>query len=565
MTGRRYLRVPVVAALAITASYAVLGLVVFSPLGIYSSDIGVKFVQARALADARFRSLDLAYPGAFLDPAREFFPIRPPFVIRTGDETQAIFSPASAVLQAAPAAAAGLRGLIIVSLVSAAVTLLASSAMAPPGQKTAVVLAVGVGSPLWLYAVLGWEHAPAVALSTASFAVALRSRKAASAAVAGMLIGAAALLRDEVLLLIPGLLVMTGLRYRSARPVVTTAVIAVAVLLAGLLIDVMWFERPPAAHLRHAVDLVLGTDAVGTAAGDLPVLEQMSFRSRYETVIHYWLLGYGNDFWVLIFSATLLAALLARRFSSSAGSLAILAWVAGVVVLAAMDAWEVATAPKWLAGLHRVAPYLVFALLPPPAKGRDDGWQPYAIVAATALYVVAAMVATNTTGGKSLGPRLLLPLLPLLAVAAMMRIAAYLRASAALERVTGYSGVLLVALAAVIHLAGAIPAYHARNREDAAPLLVAQASSARVIVTDHPHTAQMLLPLYYRKVIFLADSHEARAKLGALLADAKVPEVLLMSERFEPATRLSPLKIRESDKFGRMFIQYWGRVGRDLK
>ncbi len=310
---------------------------------------------------------------------------------------------------------------------------------------------------------------------------------------------------------------------------------------------------------------MLGTDAVGTAAGDLPVLEQMSFRSRYETVIHYWLLGYGNDFWVLIFSATLLAALLARRFSSSAGSLAILLWVAGVVVLAAMDAWEVATAPKWLAGLHRVAPYLVFALLPPPAKARDDGWQPYAIVAATALYVVAAMVATNTTGGKSLGPRLLLPLLPLLAVAAMMRIAAYLRASAALERVTGYSGVLLVALAAVIHLAGAIPAYQARNRDDAAPLLVAQASSARVIVTDHPHTAQMLLPLYYRKVIFLADSHEARAKLGALLADAKVPEVLLMSERFEPATRLSPLKIRESDKFGRMFIQYWGRVGRDLK
>ena len=121
-----------------------------------------------------------------------------------------------------------------------------------------------------------------------------------------------------------------------------------------------------------------------------------------------------------------------------------------------------------------------------------------------------------------------------------------------------------MALAAVIHLAGTIPAYHARNR-GAAPLLVAQASSARVIVTDHPHTAQMLLPLSHRKVIFLADSHEARAKLGALLAEAKVPEVLLMSERFEPATRLSPLKIRESDKIGRMFIQYWGRVGRDLK
>ena len=109
----------------------------------------------------------------------------------------------------------------------------------------------------------------------------------------------------------------------------------------------------------------------------------MSFRSRYETVIHYWLLGYGNDFgsWLqrdVSRCADCSTAVL------SAGAFAVLLWVAGVVVLAAMDAREVATAPKWLAGLHRVAPYLVFALLPAPAKGRTDGWPPYAMVAATA-------------------------------------------------------------------------------------------------------------------------------------------------------------------------------------
>ena len=222
----------------------------------------MKFVQARALADARFQSLDLPYPGAFLDPAREFFPVRPPFVIRTGDETQAIFSPASAVLQAAPAAAAGIRGLIIVSWCpSRHSARLVGDGTA--GQKTAVVLAVGIGSPLWLYAVLGWEHAPAVALSTASFAVALTSRQATGAVVAGTLMGAAALLRDEALLLIPGLLLVTWLmpfsaarghrrRSRGRRPA------------GGSRHDVTWFERPPAAHLP-CCGFARGGDAVGTA------------------------------------------------------------------------------------------------------------------------------------------------------------------------------------------------------------------------------------------------------------------------------------------------------------
>ena len=88
----------VFAALAIF--YLALGLFVLSADAVYSGDIGVKFVQARALAAHGFTSLDLPYPGAFLDPERVFFPMRPPFVITAGGETQAIFPPASAVVQA---------------------------------------------------------------------------------------------------------------------------------------------------------------------------------------------------------------------------------------------------------------------------------------------------------------------------------------------------------------------------------------------------------------------------------------------------------------------------------
>jgi hypothetical protein len=177
----------------------------------------------------------------------------------------------------------------------------------------------------------------------------------------------------------------------------------------------------------------------------------------------------------------------------------------------------------------------------------------------------ASLVPPPTTGGKSLGPRLLLPLLPLLVVAAVAQIAAYLRADGRVERTIGIVGVTLLVGAGVIHVIGTAPAYYSRNQDDALAVKVALHSPARVVVADDVFTAQLLFPLYYRKIILLADTHELRARVGILLMDAKVPEVLLMSRRPEPGMRLSPLKIRQSDHFGRFYVQYWGLVGRDLK
>src|SRR5215213_8977034 len=98
---------------AIVSGYALFGLVVLVPQAVYSGDIGVKFVQARALASSHFRSLDIPYPGEFLDPSREFFPIRAPFVMSVGATTQTIFSPMSALLQAGMTVTGGLRGMVV--------------------------------------------------------------------------------------------------------------------------------------------------------------------------------------------------------------------------------------------------------------------------------------------------------------------------------------------------------------------------------------------------------------------------------------------------------------------
>jgi hypothetical protein len=547
------------ACVAISLAYALLGLVILIPDAVYSGDIGVKFVQARALATNRFSSLGLPYPGGFLDPSFEFFPMRSPFILDVGGTPQAIFSPAAAVMQSGLVALAGIRGLIVGSVLSGLVILLAATRLAVPSQRLAVAIALGIGSPLWFYAVTGWEHAPAVALSTAAFALAFAGPRSVSYMAAGVLAGCGATLRDEAVLLIPGLLILIALKSRSVRHTALAVLGAALPLALSVYVDVAWFGRPAAAHLRHAVHILENAADIPTAApGSLPTLTPFTLAERYQTVIQYWLLGYGADPWIIGFVASLAGALLVRRTRWRWRSIPLLVWLLGIAVLGLADAWEVITAPKWLAGLHRVAPYLVFAVLPAPAP-QGDRLLHRTIVLTTAIYVLAAFAGVDTTGGKSLGPRLLLPLLPLLAVISVARIHAYRAAPDSTDRWIGALGFVLVAIAVLLHAGGTVPAYYGRNRIDASSILAAEQASPRVIVADDPFTAQLLFPMYYRKIIFLADTASGGEKLGARLAEARVTEALIVSRRPQPATELRPLNLLSVSRVGRMVIQHWGR------
>ena len=543
---------------AIVAAYALFGLVILVPQAVYSGDIGVKFVQARALFSNEFRSLDIPYPGAFLDPDEDFFPIRTPFVMNIDGMTQTIFSPMSALLQAAMAGIGGLRGMVLASILAAAVVLMATARMAPADLQLPAVLALGVGSPLWFYAVTGWEHAPAIALSTAGFALAMGSDRRGWPVMAAMLVAAGATLRDEVILLLPGLMFVVWHRTREVRPVLLAVAGATVPLALGAIIEVFWFGRPLAAHLRHAVHLL--QSAAHTTADpnpEVPSLAPLTIRERYETVVWYWLLGYGRDGWILAYLGGLAAAVIARwRLRSS---VPLLLWTVAVVGLAAIDTWEVVTAPRFLAGLHRVSPYLVFAMLPFPLAAPRDHWLNRAVAVTVVAYLVIAFVGVDTTGGKSLGPRLLMPLFPLLTVASVATIAAYLRSGATIDRRIGWAGVTLMMLAMATHLFGTPRAYLERNRIDARPIVAAMQSNIRILVADEEFTAQLLLPLYYRKIVFLADTPEQGSRLAANLINGKIAEVLLISRDLTPATQLRPLRLQRVTRSGRFTIQHWSR------
>lgn len=563
-------RLLVLTTAVIIAGYAVLGLVILAPEALYSGDIGVKYVQARALVKQRFTSLDMPYPGRYLDPNRSFSPLQPPFVMKTRGQTQAIFPPASALLQAVAVSVAGLRGMIALSIVAGAVVLLCTCAIAPPPQRVAVAVAIGVGSPLWFYAISGWEHAPAIAFGIAAFALAMRapleSLSAGTAAVAsGALIGAGAAIRDEVVLLLPGLLLLIWIRARAWRPLRWACAGTLILLLLAAAIEVWWFNRPAAAHLRHAVHMLESALHLTTQPNlDVPVLEQFTMWERYEAVVIYWLLGRGTDRQVAAFTLGLVAALVVRwRWRSSAG---LLVWLLAFAATTAGDVWEVVTAPKWLAGLVRVSPVVVCALFPfapgdprRNAESRITNLFPAVTLAATAAYLAIAFAGVDTSGGKSLGPRLLLPLLPLLSVSALMIVASHLRSTLAIDRLVGYAGAGLVAAAVVIHVWGTIPAYRQRNADDASAVRAVAASRERIVVADDMFTAQLLFPLYDRKIVLLADSVARGAALGETLHEWRITRVLLVTRNPGTPVALPPLKLVRTDLRGRIVIQEWSR------
>jgi hypothetical protein len=559
--------------------YTIFGLWVLAPDAVYSGDIGVKYVQARALAEHRLTSLDIPYPGAFLDPGEEFLPMRPPFIMATAGTTQAIFSPFSAMFQAVAVAVAGMRGLVLLSIAGAVVTLGAAARLAPPDLRVPVLLALGLGSPLWFFAVSGWEHAPAVALGSAAFALAVRAGRAdptvrirslgsdpgrrstysAGTAVAvGILVGTGAVLRDEVILLVPGVLAVLWWRSRSLRTVAAAAGAAMVPLIIAAGVEVAWFHRPAAAHLRHAVHLVQRAAHLTEAPNpDVPVLTPFTLRDRYATIVQYWLLGYGNN-WLIgsLCAALIVAAVLQRTVWSS---IPLLVWLTAIVALAAVDLREVVTAPKWLAGLHRCSPYLVFAVMPLPFGSTGNGWLRPAILLTAAAYLLIAFAGIDTTGGKALGPRLLLPLLPLLAVSAVMGIGAYLHGPAGVDRAIGAIGVGLVSMAVAIHVLGCIPAYYSRNGDDFKGLQSVAGSGERVIVADDEFTAQLLLPLYYRRILLLADTPEASRRLGAALASQRLGSLLVVTRWSDTPIDLAPFRKRRTERRGRMTLQFWER------
>jgi hypothetical protein len=487
------------------------------PATLGSIDNAVKLIQAEELRRSGFRSMAISYPARSIDPDEQFFPLAEPFVFLSAGKWQSVFSSFHALL-IAPILPHGLEWLTWMSLVSVAVATALLQLL--PGVRWPVAWLALLGTPLWLYATYASEVPLALAFALAALAAGTRITGNRGDWAAGLLLGVATLLRDEMLLLGPGLLYARHLAgARGAQFVHTVAAIGLP-LLAMAAVDQWWFERPMLAHLRHAVpglDLVLPR-----ARARLPHMEVMTWARRFETIGVFWLFGY-NALVALAGTGLVALAILGRRHR----------WlVAGVTAtFAAAHWWDVATLlaePRVHAGLFRLSPFLLFGLLP-----RADGDPPTPIVrlarvvTVTVLGVVLATI--NTEGGKAIGPRLIMILWPLLAAAGVDTLAGYLRVwrTGPAARVIAVSGCALIAGSLIMQLAIVLPLRADRSDDDAQALRLVRAVGDRVIVNETLFDMQLTAPLYFERMIMHANPRQ-RTALSRALAAAGVEHFTLV-------------------------------------
>ncbi|HUB61017.1 MAG TPA: hypothetical protein VL978_09960, partial [Puia sp.] len=211
----------------------------------YSADGGVKYMTVKQLAEGHgFKYVYLPQP-TWVRSIWEagYFPLRAPFVYPSSGGYVYVFPPAFQIVSAFLFSRLGYAGLYILPILSIVllwifmILLLRRLGITPPRIGLALFI-LAFCSPLTLYGVMYWEHAPATLLLFAGLVFIVRPPARMWAAVAlGLVSGLAIWLRPEAIVLnfLYALAALAVYR-RERRPVYLGFVACLAVSVAGFML-----------------------------------------------------------------------------------------------------------------------------------------------------------------------------------------------------------------------------------------------------------------------------------------------------------------------------------------
>lgn len=511
-------------------------------------DTAIKLIQSSELARTGFQSMALPYPAHDLDPTEQFLPFGAPFVFLSGGQWQSIFSSFYAVV-AAPLVLHGVEWLVALAVVGAVVAVTATTWL--PGAHPVAGALVLLATPVWLYGLNPTETTLALGCITAAMAVGTRVEGPRGDWIAGLLLGVGTLLRDESLLLAPGLLYARHLAGTPVRHLARTLVgVGAPIGLMGV-VDQWWFDRPMLAHLRHAVP---GFDhLLPRSRARLPALAIMGWHDRVSTIVEYWLLGFGG----LAAGAALAAWLGLAHGVRRLTPVLVPALALTAVVLHAVDLASLVPAPRIMPGLLRLSPFMLLAVL--PRAGREPAPPLVRLAWVTAgCYLAAVGLTVNTAGGKDVGPRLIIGLWPLLAAAAVETLSSYCVAARRswTARLTAFAGVVLVAGSLVMQLAVVLPARSGRNTDDADAARVLRAIGDQVIVMDGLFDIEVAGGLFYERKLMLGQPPQWRA-LSQTLSRHRIDRFTYIARQPAETPRFPHYRHADVWEPGRFVISRW--------
>ena len=523
---------------------------VFQEHSFSSIDTAIKLIQSHELSRSGYRSMALSYPARDLDPTEHFLPFEDPFVFLSAGRWQSIFSSFYAVLTAG-LLPYGVRWLVALAIAGVVVAVTSTSRLMG-AHPLAGPMAL-VATPIWFYGLVPNETPLALGCGVAAMAVASSMRGPRGDWISGLLLGVSSLLRDEFLLLAPGMLFA---RHMAGTPVrqLPRALVAIGVpILVMSALDHWWLERPMLAHLRHAVP---GFEALlPRSRARLPELPVMGWHERLTTVVEYWLLGVGG----LIGAAALAVWIGLAHWRRSLTPVLVAALVATAALLHVVDLATLVPAPRIMAGLLRLSPFLLLAVLP-RANGAPAPPLVRLVWVTAGCYLAIVMLTINTEGGKPTGPRLIIGLWPLLMAAALETLSSYVVVvrQAWTARVTVAGGAILLIGSVVMEMAVVLPARIGRSTEDAEAARIVRAIDDQVIVMDTMFEIQMVGTLHFERKLLLGRQRQWH-ELSRALADRGVTRFTHVARFPTELPRFPEYRRAEVWEPGRFIISRWVR------
>ncbi len=502
------------------------------------NDCGNKALVAERLIETGFRDAHLR-PG-LADPSGRWFAIPPPFALPHEGGFLSTYPPLFPALAALGRWVFGPPGLRLPAALGVGASALLFVLWAAPaaGRRWAFAgaMLLALGSPLFFYGLTVWEHSLTVALTLGACLLVARPGLAPAAG-AGLVVGAACWLREEMALLALAFAVAALLaRWPRSR----TAAFAAGVALPGaalLAFNASYHGHPLGGHVM--ANLLSGDGgALGAAtAGRLDPLAGL-LGGFGETATERWLFALGGA----------VLPLAGFAWARPAG-----AWLAPLLAGAAVSLWAVAlrrllvsASPLQTLVLHNGLllqwPMIALAGLGLRSAWRDPGCAPLRVGITSALLfallVLAAGIAFPTDYGVQVGagvhwgPRVLLPAFPAFVLLAVLAVRGRGRADLAAWGALAVAGLVSTGVAAALLV-------EQRSESDRVAREL-RSLPAEVMLTTHPFLPQHLAALWGEKSMLLAsDAGGLRAAAAAALSRRGVEEILLVLPAGSPVVQLA--------------------------
>jgi len=469
---------PVAIAIAVVLA-AALAWGVALPPSLFSGDEGIKLAQIQGLDATGFTDGALLYRGGDSDPKNILHPLKSAgFTYEVAGRVYGTYTLVYPALAVPIYRALGFAWVWLVSWLGLAIMLVATARIAivvTASERVAAlaVLAIGFATSAGLYASTIFEHTLAGGCLLSAIAILVGPRTPRRALAIGALAALAVSLRTELLVFGPSLLLLCAWRFgKTARSYVHVAIGGATVLALfvafNLALSAAWHPT-----------LLASKDA---AAG--------SFADRICHLVAATLGGWGYAAVWATLAAAVLAAILRRR--------ARLVTALGVVVAALWIAatWRaIATmGARPVVGLFTTAPLVALVLVwRPPARA---GITSTKLLAAAALFVALLVLLPKrgAIGGLELGPRYLIPVIPLFVIAALD--------AARISKVRIACAVALALAGAAALVANARSQWSIR-RLGANIVEVADQADADVVTSDVWWVAQLATPAQAERIVLI--------------------------------------------------------------